>query len=425
MIPDGDEAAAFALARDLAASAVWADGVCAFHGATAPAELGLPTPFRSFGGDLYEGSAGIARFLGRAADLAGDAELARVARGAIGHALARAEGWSLFSGGLGVGLVAIELAEWIAAPDLVPPAVALIERASAAALAEARAGTAPADLLSGLAGVVLGLVAAAPHDPGDWSARAREIAAALAAQAVRTEGGGLAWPLAPGEELHLCGLGHGASGVALAFEALGGPDLAPLARAARGFERGWYAPEHGSWADLRGTPPSYPHFWCHGSVGVAAERLRADPADPLARADLAGALAGIRAELGALVAGPRGPAAGDGMNGSQCHGLGGISDLLVDVWLRTRSVDSGAAGWLDLARAATAALREDARRPGGWRCGLPGGEATPGLMLGLAGIGWAQLRVAHPETVPSAWGGPPVRPDRPERRSVSPQPGGV
>ncbi|MER2507379.1 MAG: hypothetical protein ABTQ27_01330, partial [Amaricoccus sp.] len=47
--------------------------------------------------------------------------------------------------------------------------------------------------------------------------------------------------------------------------------------------------------------------------------------------------------------------------------------------------------------------------PGGWRCGVPGGEATPGLMLGLAGIGWAQLRAAHPEAVPSAWAPAPGR----------------
>lgn len=409
-IPETDAEAAFALARDLAAGAVWADGVCAFHGAGAPAELGLPVPFRAFGGDLYEGSAGVARFLACVARLGGDAELARVARGAIGHAFARAEGWSLFSGGLGIGLVALELAEWLEAPDLVPPAVRLIERASAAALAEARAGTAPADLLAGLAGVVLGLVAAEPYDlDGDWPARARAIASALAAQAVQ-RGAGLAWPLAPGGELCLCGLGHGASGVALAFEALGDPAFAAAARRARAFERGWYAPEFGSWADLRGAPTSFPDFppcprmWCHGSVGIAAERLRADPGDPLARADLAGALAGIRVEIEALVAGPRGPAAGDGINGSQCHGLGGMSDLLIDVWLRT-----GDADWLALARAATGALREDARRPGGWRCGVPGGEATPGLMLGLAGIGWAQLRAAHPEAVPSAWAPAPGR----------------
>ena len=401
MTGDEDRAGGLAVARALAAAAVWADGVCAFHGAAAPAELGLPVVFRSFGGDLYEGSAGIARFLALAARLSGDSELVRVARGAAAHALARAEGWSLYSGQLGSGLAVLEVAEWLEGPELVLPAVQQIERASEAAARAAAAGEAPADLLGGLAGAVLGLVAARPYDlDGGWLRRAEALGAALVA-AGRPVGAGLAWPLQPGAAICLCGLGHGASGVALALEALeeaAGGGWRATARRARDFERGWYAPERGSWADLRADPPSLPHMWCHGSVGVAAERLRTDAADLLARGDLVGALAGVRAAAEDLIAGPRGPGAGDALNGSQCHGLGGMSDLFVDAWRRDRG-----GGWLELARACTATMRDDARRPEGLRCGIPGGEATPGLMLGLAGIGWAQLRAAHPETVPSAW----------------------
>jgi lantibiotic modifying enzyme len=37
----------------------------------------------------------------------------------------------------------------------------------------------------------------------------------------------------------------------------------------------------------------------------------------------------------------------------------------------------------------------------GWRCGVPFGLETPGLMTGLAGIGYGLLRLAEPQRVPS------------------------
>jgi lantibiotic modifying enzyme len=37
----------------------------------------------------------------------------------------------------------------------------------------------------------------------------------------------------------------------------------------------------------------------------------------------------------------------------------------------------------------------------GWVTGIPQGVETPGLMVGIAGIGYALLRLAAPEQVPS------------------------
>jgi lantibiotic modifying enzyme len=37
----------------------------------------------------------------------------------------------------------------------------------------------------------------------------------------------------------------------------------------------------------------------------------------------------------------------------------------------------------------------------GWLCGMPLGAETPGLMTGLAGIGYGLLRLAEPERVSS------------------------
>jgi lantibiotic modifying enzyme len=401
------------LARELAAGAIWADGVCVFHGATAPESLAHPPRYRSTGPDLYEGTAGIARFLGRAAVVAGDDELRRVALGAVRHALAHGEGPALFTGGLGVGLVGLELAALLDEPDLVAPAVAAVDGAAA----EATDGS--PDLLVGSAGVVAGLVAAGRS----WTPRAVELGHELLAAAVpdgpaTADGPPLSWPLQSGSPVRLCGLAHGASGVAFALEALAtaDPDGADqwrrAARQARSFERAHYAPGAGSWADLRppeadgqpARPAGHPHMWCHGSVGICAERLDVLGHDDLARADAVGGLAGARAHAERLVAGPAGPGAGDELNGSVCHGLAGLIDLFVDA-----EQVSGDPAWTALAGALADRMIDDARRPDGWRSGVPGGWPAPGLMLGRAGCGWALLRLADPSAVPSVWRPPVVR----------------
>ena len=407
--PEDFEAGA-ALARRIAGEAIWSGSLCAFHGASAAPRLGDPALHLAFGGDLYEGSAGIARFLALAARLTGEAGLRAAALGAARHALARSEGWSLFSGRLGTGLAVLEVAERLGEAELVPPAIEAVELASEEALGEA-AEVGPYDLLSGISGVISGLLAALPYDlDGGWRTRAFDLGRALLKGAA-DDGTGWSWPLHPEQPERLCGLAHGASGAALALEALGRlavgeagwPEAAAKARA---FERAWFAAEPSSWADLRsdvrresGGALVYPHMWCHGSVGIAAERIslaRSD--DLLGRSDAVAGLAGAAAEASRIVAGAAGAGAGDHANASQCHGLSGMAELFIDAY----AVDPDPE-WIALARAATAFVRNDSLRPGGWRCGIPGGAWTPGLMLGGAGIGWAQFRAWDPVAVGSCW----------------------
>jgi lantibiotic biosynthesis protein len=332
------------------------------------------------------------------------------ALGAARHGLVRCEGWSLFAGGLGQGLVALEVAHLLSDEDLVAPALAMIDRSSELALIEAREGRAPADLLVGTAGVIFGLLTVGRHDrDGHWYDRAIELGDLLVSSAHSTDGD-LAWPLAPGSEQLLCGLAHGAAGVALALDRLAraapeGSRFADAARRGRAYERRWYDRRHGSWADLRAEVVEMaagnivcPHYWCHGSVGIGADRIIADSDDLFARADAMAALAGARAEARRLISGPCGAAAGDQANASQCHGMAGLIDLLIDAWL----ID-GENSHLMLARECAGFMRNDARRAGGWRSGVPGGDHAPGLMLGLAGTGWALLRIALPDAVPSCW----------------------
>lgn len=404
-------ARAVALAEEVADAAIVADGMAGFHGAIALP--GAPPSYQVFGGDYYEGSAGIARMLLWTGLLADRPRLVRTARRALRHALAHSQGWSLHSGLLGSGLVAVEAGGLLASPALVRSGTAAARRALEAALAVAQDGTAAFDHIAGLAGAIHGAVALTLAEaPG--KARFRALALALA-QRLEVAGEaadvGRAWPMNPGAPgPPLAGMAHGAAGIALAFAGMAAIDPSGAARwhalaaEARAFERMHVSSHRGSWADLRvqgaadtQAAASCPHFWCHGSVGIALERLRAwraAPGDPLIATDLAIGLAGARAAAAALVAGPVGPGAGDLANGSLCHGAAGFVDLLV----ATGEVDDRA-----MALRLSAFMDADRQSRPAPRSGMPGGWGTPGLMLGTAGIAWGHLRAALPDQVPAGW----------------------
>jgi class II lanthipeptide synthase len=119
--------------------------------------------------------------------------------------------------------------------------------------------------------------------------------------------------------------------------------------------------------------------------GIDLYRLCCAPArigDPAARADMAAVARVIRDR-------------GFGWNHSLGHGdLGSLefltraANLLEDEAL-SREADRMAVGILD-----------DIEQRG-WRCGAPLGLETPGLLAGLAGIGYGLLRTARPDVVPS------------------------
>jgi lantibiotic modifying enzyme len=404
-------ARAGALAQEVAAAAIIADGMAGFHGAFAlPGEA--PT-YRLFGGDFYEGSAGIARMLLWAGQMTDRPKLVRLAQQALRHALEHTPGWSLHSGLLGSGLVAFEAGNRLGNRALARAGTAASLRALDAALAEAQTGTAALDHIAGLAGAVFAAAKLATTEVSDhrqFGALARQLAEHLAAVG-EPAAVGRAWRMSPHDPgPPLAGLAHGAAGVALAFTALAAIDARgaerwlALAAEARAFERLHVDSERGSWADLRvasdpGSPtaPPCPHFWCHGSVGIAQERLlawQAVPGDPLIATDLAIALAGARAAATALLAGPVGPGAGDAANGSLCHGAAGFIDVLVATGEESdRAMALRLSAFLD-------ADRQARHHP---RSGMPGGWGTPGLMLGTAGIVWGHLRAARPDVVPAGW----------------------
>ena len=197
-------------------------------------------------------------------------------------------------------------------------------------------------------------------------------------------------------ERPLSGFSHGAAGIAYALLELASAThdarYRKLAEQALAYERALFVPERANWRDLReperGAPESastgFMVSWCHGAPGIALGRLRSlrHLDDTRMRAELETALTTTLRE-------------GFGGGHCLCHGdLGNLESLLVAGEVLGESRWSHAA----LERAAHV-LHHGRER--GFLCGLPRGTETPGLMMGLAGIGYGLLRLWSPERVPS------------------------
>ena len=102
---------------------------------------------------------------------------------------------------------------------------------------------------------------------------------------------------------------------------------------------------------------------------------------------------GVRAEIAAAL--ETSLREGFGRNHSLCHGDLGNLELL----LQARRI-LGGPRWEDEIRRRTATVLASIET-NGWRSGVAFGVETPGLMVGLAGIGYELLRLAEPEHVPS------------------------
>jgi type 2 lantibiotic biosynthesis protein LanM len=125
--------------------------------------------------------------------------------------------------------------------------------------------------------------------------------------------------------------------------------------------------------------------WCLGAAGLL-----------VARACLTGHEATEDAAGGELRAAAARLAARDlSRDLSLCHGELGIADALITL----ASYDEPVVGPRALRREAGLALQAVTQQP--LLCGTPGGVPTPGLLSGLAGVGYGLLRLAQSAHVPS------------------------
>ncbi|MEO6772230.1 MAG: type 2 lanthipeptide synthetase LanM family protein [Kofleriaceae bacterium] len=337
---------------------------------------------------LYDGVPGIALFCAHLARVSGEARFEHLARQAL--KTVRAQQDRLGSCGAFDGLGGVVYA--FAHMGHMWGDSALIAEANAVA----RVATQRArddrmfDVISGTAGCVMSLLALHDAAPSDvLIGSALELGDRLVEVSMKVEHG-RAWSSPIASTGLLTGFGHGAAGIGWVLAELYQRSRNEIHRNAAldafAYERSRYSPQNRNWPDLRGlhdsTDASFGLGWCHGAPGIVLSRLRAfaclksedvrnDVDEPLAHLDDA-----------------------FGWGHCLCHGdFGNLETLyearqsLGDEWSApidrqlSRAFQSGTAnGWL-----------------------LDGAEGLepPGLMTGLAGIGFGLLRAAAPTRVPS------------------------
>jgi type 2 lantibiotic biosynthesis protein LanM len=354
------------------------------------------------GVDLYAGLPGIALFLAYLGDLTGEVRYTTLARSAYGTAVDQLKQMQntgdpnmpigAFNGLGGMIYVCSHLgALW--------NDTRLLEEALdwAARIADVVAADKDLDLMSGSAGAIATM--AILHDV---CPRREIVGSAITCgehllRSAQPMTSGIGWVTSIKSSQPLTGLSHGASGFAWALFRLsrltGDVAYRNAALEALAYERSQYLPQSRNWPDFRdesrvvmpdvGTKVKCMTAWCHGAPGIGLMRLHCLP-----ELDAEMASAEIQAALETTLA------EGFGLNHSLCHGDFGNLEVLNQA---ARRLDGQ---WEQECRQRLGVVVESIRR-GGWRCGIPLGVETPGLMLGLAGIGYGLLRSAAPDRVPS------------------------
>lgn len=360
--------------------------------------------------DLYNGISGIALFLGYLGTITGEAHFTHLARLALAsihtHMKEQKKDPLDLSVGAFDGLGSViylltHLGVLWNEPALLQEAEELIEHLPALIAKDEHL-----DIINGSAGCILSLLSLyAIHPSSRILERAIQCGDHLLATA-QTMPAGTAWTTLR-QEPPLGGFSHGAAGIALSLlkltEISGEERFRQTALAALAYDRSLFVPAQHNWADLRtfqalspaskqsnetSVEPSQKCLvaWCHGAPGIGLGRLgilkQLGLDDTTTREEIDIALDTTIKE--GLVG-----------NHSLCHGvLGNVELLLTAARLLNRPEDHE-----QLERAT--ALIVGSIDAYGWITGVPLGVETPGLMTGLAGIGYELLRLAEPDRVPS------------------------
>ena len=346
--------AALRIGQRLSEDAIWHDGRCTWTGDDVELIAGdWKIVHKTVDAYLYSGNAGIARFLMLCWQASSDDHLRETTIGAIRQSLHVPEKQpdkevplGLYDGLTGVALIATDIGNRLQENEFIIGAQQLTEEICC----RIDAGHFPetVDLVSGTAGILTGLVqiAKATRSPSVGNT-CRLLSEKLLAEARQTDYG-IYWPeiAQHDSQTGLCGLGHGAAGIAHALMEYGQVSDNKICLSAAGqairFERSWFCRQESNWPDNRTmddndepAPPHnlvYPAFWCHGASGIGLSRLRAYQltGEKSFLAEASAALYAVTNQAKQLIREARrtrkiSPDA----NLSVCHGLGSIIDLFL------------------------------------------------------------------------------------------------
>ncbi|MFL5703959.1 MAG: type 2 lanthipeptide synthetase LanM family protein [Ktedonobacteraceae bacterium] len=350
--------------------------------------------------NMYNGTAGILLFLSYLGSVTGEASYTSLARSALKTVRYEVKQytknlkWATIGAfdGLGsiiylfshLGALWQEPALWHEAEELVALLPTLIAKDEAL------------DVMTGSAGCLASLLSLYAVAPSACALSvARQCGERLLTRA-QTMQVGVGWQTVRHEK-PLPGFAHGAAGIALSLLRLAAvsskEQLRLTALAALEYERSMFSEEKQRWphvckqVDAESEPGmgnEGEYSWCHGTAGIGLARLGS-----LQYVDDATIREEIDVALRTTIA--------NGFGGSHalCHGdFGNLETLLV----ASQTLEDP---WLHEKLEQLTSLLLDSISQHGWVTGVPFGVESPGLMTGLAGMGYELLRLASPEQVPS------------------------
>lgn len=203
---------------------------------------------------------------------------------------------------------------------------------------------------------------------------------------------GIAWVTSSIHKTPLSGFAHGNAGICLSlarlYETTGDHRYLDACMAGIEYENSLYCPEENNWKDLRFTDGHVPdnHFvmyWCNGAPGLGIARIGTARCieSEIVNLDISKALEKTMKDGFTEV------------SYSLCHGDMGNLELIM------LGADYFGSGQLNtfVSQMADHIIKEVEKSDHHWKCGIPGRQQIPGLMLGLAGIGYQLLRLYNRE----------------------------
>lgn len=399
-----------AIGARLCRDAIWAGQRCNWLGASMePVNRMWKIVQRTFGPDLYSGTSGIALFLGQLYGFSSERVYRMTAMAAMRHALSHLDDTppmtraSLYTGWAGISYACFTLSRLLSDDELSRQGNQLVDRLGAIAL-EGHG----IDVLGGYAGAIPLFLLVAEQQPGkEGLEHAIRLGDQLIADARRSEIG-WSWNTMSIPEAHrqqdLLGFSHGTAGIGWVLAELyyvtNEDRFKNAAEQAFCYEQHWFSREQKNWPDFRGlyeqmpgVPPGagFMIAWCHGAPGIGLARLRAyqilAQEAYLREAEVAIETTTRMLEHAIL--------SGQG-NFSLCHGMGGNADLLLCAGQMLGHPEPQVIAQ----RVGDFGVQEYHVDQMPWPCGVQGAGETPGLFLGIAGIGYFYLRLHNPANIP-------------------------
>lgn len=384
---------AWDIACELMKNSIWHNGSCTWQGYSMEAVNGrYEGIMRTFGPDVYSGTAGIALFLTALYSERKDAILLKTIEGCISQiksTMNSLPNHGFYAGKPGIAAALIKIGKELDREEPIKDGIALLESIPTGSLQSYEI-----DVISGAAGTIPVLIDVykAYNKPGLLD---KAIALGLLlCNAADKQGNVWSWATVPSQK-NLTGFSHGSSGIALAllqlYDITNNPLFLEGATGGFNYERQAFDASQHNWPDLRDgvSSPSgnvCGMAWCHGAPGIALSRLKANRIKPDAafEQEMLIALNTTGENIYHNLMGNL-----NNTNYSLCHGIAGNAEILLDC---------GSAEHHKLAEAVgTTGIHKYSENRLPWPTGVNSGQYTPGLMMGIAGTGYFYLRIFNPK----------------------------